>query len=89
MSATTAVQAAVRPISQVVQGQKMMEGAGVRICRTIGTGPLRNLDPYLMLDELKLPAEDAFAGFPDHPVSAASEYVRDRGGLLAGARRLT
>ena len=34
---------------QVVQGQKQMEGAGVRICRTIGTPALRNLDPFLML----------------------------------------
>jgi redox-sensitive bicupin YhaK (pirin superfamily) len=24
-------------------------------------------DPYLMLDELKLPAKAAAAGFPDHP----------------------
>lgn len=37
------------------------------ICRTVGTSLLRNLDPYLMLDELKLPAKQAFAGFPDHP----------------------
>jgi hypothetical protein len=44
------------PRLQVVKGQKMMEGAGVRICRTVGTGALRNLDPFLMLDELKLPA---------------------------------
>ena len=36
-------------VPQVVQGQKQMEGAGVRICRTIGTGALRNLDPFLML----------------------------------------
>jgi redox-sensitive bicupin YhaK (pirin superfamily) len=28
---------------------------------------LRNLDPFLMLDELKLPADQATAGFPDHP----------------------
>jgi len=34
---------------QVVQGSKMMEGGGVRICRTVGTGQLRNLDPFLML----------------------------------------
>lgn len=27
----------------------MMEGAGVQICRTVGTGQLRSLDPYLML----------------------------------------
>jgi len=52
---------------QVVQGRKQMEGAGVQICRTVGTHALRNLDPYLMLDELKLPARQAFAGFPDHP----------------------
>ncbi|CAD7702116.1 unnamed protein product [Ostreobium quekettii] len=44
-----------------------MEGAGVRICRTVGTHELRNLDPYLMLDELRLPASEATAGFPDHP----------------------
>ena len=55
------------PSMQVVQGSKQMEGAGVQICRTVGTHALRNLDPYLMLDELKLPARQAFAGFPDHP----------------------
>ncbi|KAK9829809.1 hypothetical protein WJX72_008023 [[Myrmecia] bisecta] len=57
----------LRPVKQVVQGQKMMEGAGVQVCRTLGTSALRNLDPYLMLDELRLPAKKAFAGFPDHP----------------------
>ncbi|KXZ55773.1 hypothetical protein GPECTOR_2g1323 [Gonium pectorale] len=57
----------LRPVAKVVQGQKMKEGAGVTICRTVGTSMLRNLDPYLMLDELKLPAKAAFAGFPDHP----------------------
>lgn len=44
-----------------------MEGAGVRICRTVGTSGLRNLDPFLMLDEMRLPASQATAGFPDHP----------------------
>lgn len=39
----------------------------MRICRTIGTHALRNLDPFLMLDELKMPAKEASAGFPDHP----------------------
>ncbi|KAG2491833.1 hypothetical protein HYH03_009790 [Edaphochlamys debaryana] len=57
----------LRPVTKVVQGQKMREGAGVTICRTVGTSALRNLDPYLMLDELKLPSKAAFAGFPDHP----------------------
>ena len=89
----------------------MMEGAGVKICRTVlslnavvhmdkvaqfghsilqpriglgyvnhcvpewqqsfllqvGTPALRNLDPFLMLDELKGPAHEAASGFPDHP----------------------
>ena len=44
-----------------------MEGAGVRVCRTLGTGALRNLDPFLMLDELRMPASQATAGFPNHP----------------------
>lgn len=57
----------LRPISKVVRGQKMMEGAGVQICRTIGTNDIR-VDPYLMLDELKMPSEQATMGFPDHPV---------------------
>ncbi|KAH7623618.1 putative Pirin-like protein [Nannochloris sp. 'desiccata'] len=63
MSSATA---GIRPISQVIKGQKMMEGAGVRICRTIGVGGIR-VDPFLMLDELRLPAAEASSGFPDHP----------------------
>ena len=42
-------------------------GAGVRICRTLGTAKLRNLDPFLMLDEMRMPASQATAGFPSHP----------------------
>ncbi|KAJ9521938.1 hypothetical protein QJQ45_024814 [Haematococcus lacustris] len=57
----------LRPVVKVVQGTKQMEGAGVQITRTVGTSLLRNLDPYLMLDELRLPAKAAAAGFPDHP----------------------
>lgn len=56
-----------RKIAKVVQGQKVMEGAGVRICRTVGTHSLRNLDPFLMLDELRMPSHEASAGFPNHP----------------------
>ena len=28
---------------------------------------LRFLDPFLLLDELRLPDDKAFAGFPSHP----------------------
>ena len=33
--------------------------------RSIGRPELRNLDPFLMLDEFQSESEDA--GFPDHP----------------------
>ena len=52
---------------QVVRGTHVSDGAGVPICRSVGTPALRNLDPYLMLDELKAPAHQVTAGFPDHP----------------------
>ncbi len=48
-AALLALTAVSCPVEQVVQGSKMMEGGGVRICRTVGTGQLRNLDPFLML----------------------------------------
>ena len=48
-AALSALTAVTFPVAQVVQGSKMMEGGGVRICRTVGTGQLRNLDPFLML----------------------------------------
>jgi len=38
----------LRKVAQVVRGSKQMEGAGVQICRTVGTPALRNLDPYLV-----------------------------------------
>ncbi|KAL8617108.1 hypothetical protein ACOMHN_014278 [Nucella lapillus] len=40
------------------------EGMGARVRRTIGRPELRNLDPFLMLDEFRVAAP---AGFPDHP----------------------
>ncbi len=54
-------------VMQVVRGTRVSDGAGVPICRSVGTPALRNLDPYLMLDELKAPAHMVTAGFPDHP----------------------
>ena len=50
-----------------MRGTHVSDGAGVPICRSVGTPALRNLDPYLMLDELKAPAHKVTAGFPDHP----------------------
>ena len=54
-------------LRSALRGTFSSAGAGVRICRTLGTSKLRNLDPFLMLDELRMPAREASAGFPDHP----------------------
>ncbi|HXR95568.1 MAG TPA: pirin family protein [Rhizomicrobium sp.] len=58
----------VRPILQVTEGQRVSDGAGVRMTRLIGTPKLRTLDPFLMLDFFSSEtASDYVAGFPDHP----------------------
>lgn len=70
MAATAAAPGAttgLRAVLKAVPGMQLSEGAGVQIRRTVGTPRLRNLDPFLMLDELKLPLDQATAGFPDHP----------------------
>ncbi|KAG2187411.1 hypothetical protein INT44_005099 [Umbelopsis vinacea] len=53
-----------RKIAQSVLSKEQAEGAGARVRRSIGTRSLRNLDPFLMLDEFSVQAP---AGFPDHP----------------------
>ena len=64
---TMAASSSLRGLKQIVRGQKVMEGGGVPVYRTVGTSRLRNLDPFLMLDEFKSPSKDAEMGFPDHP----------------------
>ena len=57
-----------RTVEQVVTGQAVSDGAGVRLLRVL-TGELqRRLDPFLMLDEFGSDnPDDYIAGFPDHP----------------------
>jgi redox-sensitive bicupin YhaK (pirin superfamily) len=52
----------------VVEPQTVMEGAGVRLKRSIATATLDNLDPFLLFDHFgsKDPA-DYIKGFPMHP----------------------
>ncbi len=53
---------------QLVPALTLSEGAGVTVHRTIGTPALRNLDPFLMLDQFgSKDPDDYIAGFPDHP----------------------
>ena len=56
------------PRLRILPAQRLSEGAGVMVNRTIGTPELRNLDPFLMLDRFNSTNPgDYIAGFPDHP----------------------
>ena len=57
-----------RKIAKIIEPQAVVEGAGVRLKRSIGTRTLDHVDPFLLLDDFtsKNPA-DYQAGFPLHP----------------------
>jgi redox-sensitive bicupin YhaK (pirin superfamily) len=58
----------LRKILKSIPAQRISEGAGVTVHRTIGTQPLRHLDPFLMLDHFGSDNPNEYiAGFPDHP----------------------
>ena len=57
-----------RPVARIVPPRPVLEGAGVRLVRSIGTADFDNLDPFLLLDNFEsvIPS-DYSAGFPYHP----------------------
>jgi redox-sensitive bicupin YhaK (pirin superfamily) len=57
-----------RAVARVVVPEPVVEGAGVRLRRSIGTRGLDLLDPFLLLDHFESAAPgDYEAGFPYHP----------------------
>ncbi|CAN9507188.1 unnamed protein product [Ophioblennius macclurei] len=54
----------IRKVEKTVLSMEQAEGLGARVRRSIGRKELRNLDPFLMLDEFMVGIP---AGFPDHP----------------------
>lgn len=57
-----------REIVKTVRGQRMTDGAGVRLIRVLGTGDVEDFDPFLMLDSFdSTDPSDYTAGFPMHP----------------------
>lgn len=57
-----------RKVANVIDPQPVVEGAGVRLKRSIGTRTLDYLDPFLLLDHFaSKDAADYKAGFPLHP----------------------
>ncbi|HUK56361.1 MAG TPA: pirin family protein [Nitrospiria bacterium] len=57
-----------RKIETIIEPETVMEGAGVRLKRSIATRRLDYLDPFLLLDHFaSANARDYEAGFPLHP----------------------
>ena len=57
-----------RRVESIIEPQPVIEGAGVRLKRSIGTRSLDYLDPFLLLDHFAdSKPEDYEAGFPLHP----------------------
>lgn len=59
---------AARRVRVVIDAQGVTDGAGVHLARSLGSGALPYLDPFLMLDEFRSENPgDYIAGFPSHP----------------------
>ena len=57
-----------RTVSTIIDPQPTLEGAGVRLKRSIGGWALNYLDPFLLLDHFESDdPRDYLAGFPLHP----------------------
>jgi redox-sensitive bicupin YhaK (pirin superfamily) len=64
----TTVKSLPRRIEKIIEPQAVVEGAGVRLKRSIGTQTLDYLDPFLLLDHFaSTDQRDYKAGFPLHP----------------------
>jgi quercetin 2,3-dioxygenase len=58
----------IRPVARIVRGVPASDGAGVKLTRVIGNHDLPDVDPFLLLDEIRSEeGGDYVAGFPDHP----------------------
>jgi hypothetical protein len=58
----------VRGVRRVVKPQQVVDGAGVRLRRSIASRALNYVDPFLLLDEFRSDdPEEEIPGFPLHP----------------------
>lgn len=57
-----------RVIERTIESKATSDGAGVKLRRSIGSGPFNRVDPFLMLDEFYADnSDEAMVGFPPHP----------------------
>jgi redox-sensitive bicupin YhaK (pirin superfamily) len=65
---TTQLKLQTRQVQREIPGMATSDGAGVKLLRSLGSGPYARLDPFLMLDEFSsVNPGDYIAGFPPHP----------------------
>lgn len=58
----------IRKLARIITSRATTDGAGVKIQRSLGSGPMLRHDPFLMLDEFYSDdPNDYIAGFPSHP----------------------
>lgn len=58
----------MRKVVKLINAVPAQDGAGVKLFRSLGNHQLPDLNPFLMLDEIRADqAEDYLAGFPNHP----------------------
>jgi len=68
MTITPPNQPVSRAVKLVLNAQTVQDGAGVSLYRAIGNPALREIDPFLLLDEMHSDhADDYASGFPSHP----------------------
>ena len=57
-----------RIVKKIVTGRQAIDGAGGHLVRVLGSGTIRDFDPFLMLDAFdSLNPADYVRGFPLHP----------------------
>jgi len=73
-----------RPIAEIIEPTPVLEGAGVRLRRSIATRTLDYLDPFLLFDHFGSDdPEDYVKGFPVHPHRGIETVTYMLGGSVA------
>lgn len=74
----------IRPVTTTFAGRPASDGAGVKLTRIIGSPPVEQADPFLLLDAFASDKPgDYIAGFPSHPHRGFETVTY----MLAGAMR--
>jgi redox-sensitive bicupin YhaK (pirin superfamily) len=62
-----------RPVSRIIEPSTVIEGAGVKLRRSISPSRANPLDPFLLFDHFAFndPLEGPIRGFPMHPTAVS------------------